>query len=82
MRARVVMAKYFGRSLDRIKIKGVSIRNDTAASGEALIEYDLPADVVGNDNWVTYAIHDDRWKVSDCRAPIGGSSAGASSSTP
>jgi hypothetical protein len=71
---RAVMQKYFGRSLDKIKIGRIVVRNVTSTSGEALVEYDLPAAVVGNDNWVSYTIHDGRWKVSDCHAPIGGSS--------
>jgi hypothetical protein len=75
---RTVMQKYLGRPLDKIKISGVALRNLTSSSGEALVEYDLPASVVGNDNWVSYAIHDGRWKVSDCHAPIGGSSSSKS----
>ena len=77
---RAVMAKYLGRPLDRIKITGVAVRNVTGSSGDALVEYDLPAKLVGNDNWVSYAIHDGRWKVSDCQAPIGGSSSSATGS--
>lgn len=79
---RAVMERAFGRPLDRIEIRDVLVRNVTSTQGEALVRYNLPAAVVGNDNWVTYAIHDGRWKVSDCRAPIGGSSASASSSGP
>ncbi|MDP9335262.1 MAG: hypothetical protein M3Q30_18425 [Actinomycetota bacterium] len=75
---RTVMQKYLGRPLDKIKISGVALRNVTSSSGEALVEYDLPASVVGNDNWVSYTIHDGRWKVSDCHAPIGGSSSSKS----
>jgi hypothetical protein len=67
--------------LDRIKILGVDVRNVTDTSGEALVEYDLPAAVVGNDNWVSYAVHDGRWKVADCHAPIGGSSSSATSAS-
>jgi hypothetical protein len=75
---RAVMQKYFGRPLDKIKIGRVVVRNVTSTGGEALVEYDLPAAVVGNDNWVSYTMHDGRWKVSDCHAPIGGSSSSAS----
>ena len=67
------MEKYFGRPPDKIKISRVVVRNVTSTSGEALVEYDLPATVVGNDNWVSYRVHNGRWKVSDCNAPIGGS---------
>src|SRR5207253_10353186 len=70
---RVVMQRVFGRPLDKIKITRVAVRNVTSTSGEALVEYDLPATVVGNDNWVHYTLHNGRWKVSDCHAPIGGS---------
>ncbi len=77
---RGVMRQHVGRPLNQIKITGVAVRNVTSTSGEAVVEYDLPAAVVGNDNWVTYSIHDGRWKVSDCHAPIGGSSSSASTS--
>ena len=58
--------------VDKIKISRVAVRNVTSTSGEALVNYDLPATVVGNYNWVTYTVHNGRWKVSDCHAPIGG----------
>jgi hypothetical protein len=77
-RERVAMRRYFGRALDTIEIQRVAVRNVTPTTGEALLEYNLPPTVVGNDNWVTYAVHNGRWKVSDCRAPIGGSSSSAS----
>jgi hypothetical protein len=79
---RAAMAKYLGRPLDKIKINGVALRNVTSNSGDALVGYDLPAPVVGNDNWVSYAVHDGRWKVSDCHAPIGGSSSSSSGTAP
>ena len=75
------MAKELSRPLDKIEIKSVAIRNVTSTSGDALVEYDLAAQVVGNDNWVSYAIDDGRWKVSDCHAPIGGNSSSVSGST-
>ena len=67
------MQRYFGRPLDKIKNTRVVVRNVTSTSGEALVEYDLPATVVGNDNWVSYTVHNGRWNVSDGHAPIGGS---------
>jgi hypothetical protein len=76
---RAVLRSHLGLSLDKIKVRDVLVRNVTSTTGDALVEYDLPAAVVGNDNWVNYAIHDGRWKVSDCRAPIGGESSSASS---
>jgi hypothetical protein len=76
---RAVMKKYIGRPLDKIAIRGVIVRNVTTTTGEALVEYDLPTALAGNDNWVSYVVHDGRWKVSrPCRAPIGGSSSSAS----
>ncbi len=71
---RAVMTKYFGRPLDKIAFSTVAVRNVTSTTGDALVEYDLPAALVGNDNWVSYTIHAGRWKVSDCHAPIGGTS--------
>ena len=68
------MQSHFGRPLRAIKIRVVVVRDVTATTGDALVEYDLPAAVVGNDNWVSYAVHSGRWKVADCRAPIGGES--------
>jgi len=75
---RVVMQKYVGRPLDEISVRGVVVRNVTSTTGEALVGYDLPAALVGNDNWVGYTVHGGRWKVSDCHAPIGGSSSSGS----
>jgi hypothetical protein len=72
--SRAVMQSHVGRPLDKINIRDVLVRKVTSTTGEALVEYDLPASVVGNDNWVTYAVHAGRWKVADCHAPIGGSS--------
>ena len=78
--SRAVWQSHVGRPLDTIKIRGVLVRHVTSTTGEALVEYDLPATVVGNDNWVTYAVHDGRWKVADCHAPIGGSGSSSSGS--
>ncbi len=77
---RALIAKHVGRPVDRIKIEDVLVRNVTASQGDALVEYDLPANVVGNDNWVTYAVHGGRWLVADCHAPIGGESSSKSAS--
>jgi hypothetical protein len=76
---RAEMQTHLGRPLDKVTIRTVLVRNMTATTGDALVEYDLPAAVVGNDNWVTYAVHAGRWKVADCRAPIGGESTAARS---
>ncbi len=58
---RSTMQQHFGQSLDKIRITGVAVRSVTGTTGMALVHYDLPAGVVGNDNWVEYTIHDDRW---------------------
>jgi hypothetical protein len=77
---RAVMRQHFGRDLDKIRIRGVSLRNVTTTSGEAEVRYDLPRSKVGNDNWVEYKLHDGQWKVADCKAPIGGNSSSSSAS--
>jgi hypothetical protein len=69
----------FGRAPSAIKIRGVLVRNVTARSGDAEVQYDLAQSVVGNDNWVTYELTDSQWKVADCHAPIGGTSSSPSS---
>jgi hypothetical protein len=71
---RAVMAKFLGRPLDKIEVTGVVLRNVTSSSGDALVRSDLSTNVAGNDDWVSYAIHDGRWKTSDCHAPIGSTS--------
>jgi hypothetical protein len=78
---RAMMKQHFGMPLDAITEHGVSVRNFTGTTGEALVQYDLPESKTGNDNWVTYALHGGAWKVADCHAPIGGSSSSASSAT-
>ena len=79
---RATMEQHFGMPLDAITAHGVSVRNFTGTTGEALVQYDLPESKTGNDNWVTYAVENGEWKVADCHAPIGGSSTSASSSAP
>jgi len=76
---RQVMRHHFGIDLSAIKIRGVLVRNVTASSGEAEVQYDLPESATGNYNWVTYELHAGQWKVADCHAPIGGSASSASS---
>jgi hypothetical protein len=76
---RAVMKQHLGMPLDAITAHGVSVRDFTGATGEALVQYDLPESKTGNDNWVSYAVEDGAWKVADCHAPIGGSSTSASS---
>jgi hypothetical protein len=71
-----------GRSPGTIKIVGVRVRNVTATSGEAEVEYNLPAAVVGNSNWVTFKRLDGRWKVADCRLPFNGDVQNSLSLTP
>lgn len=71
---RAGLRAHIGRDLDEIRIVRVETRNVTSTTGDALVIYDLPRDKVGNDNWVSYAVHGGRWKVADCHAPIAGSS--------
>jgi hypothetical protein len=71
---RAVMEHHLGAPLGSIRITGVRVRNVTATSGEAEVEYALPASVVGNDNWVTYQYRDRQWKETNCHAPLGGES--------
>ena len=82
---RAEMKHYVGVPLGSIRITGVRIRNVTAITGEAEVEYALPQSVVGNDNWVTYQYQGGQWKETNCHAPIGGesqSSAASPSSIP
>ena len=74
---RAPWVKRMGRPLKTIKIQGARVRNVTAVSGEAEVEYDLPSAVVGNYNWVTFERHDGKWKVADCRLPFSGNSQSA-----
>jgi len=79
---RAEMEHYLGVPLGSIRITGVLLRNVTATTGDAEVQYALPASIVGNDNWVSYAYQDGQWKVTDCDAPIGGESSGIVRSTP
>jgi len=78
---RVEMEHYLGVPLASIRIKGVQVRNVTATTGDAEVQYALPASVVGNDNWVSYGYKDGQWKETNCHAPIGGESSSTSAST-
>jgi hypothetical protein len=79
---RAEMEHELGVPLTSIRIKGVQIRDVTATTGDAEVQYALPESVVGNDNWVSYGYQDGQWKVTNCHAPIGGESSSASASTP
>lgn len=76
------MRRRLGRPLDAIGVRGVRVRNVTATTGEAEVQYDLPRSVVGNDNWVEFRLENGRWKVSNCHAPIGGESSSSTASSP
>jgi hypothetical protein len=78
---RAEMRHFIGVPLNQIRITGVQVRNATANSGEAEVEYDLPQSKTGNDNWVDYEMDGGRWKVANCNAPIGGESQSASASS-
>jgi hypothetical protein len=79
---RAEMEHYLGVPLASIRIKAVQVQDVTATTGDAEVQYALPASVVGNDNWVAYGYQDGQWKVTNCHAPIGGESKSASASTP
>ena len=79
---RAAMAHHLGVPLASVRVDGVQVRDVTATSGDAEVQYVLPASVVGNDNWVSYGYQDGKWKVTDCHAPIGGESSSASASAP
>jgi hypothetical protein len=78
---RTSMERRIGTSLRSVRITGVRVRNVTATTGNAEVKYALPASVVGNDNWVSYAYEAGQWKVTNCRAPFGGSSQSPSPAT-
>jgi hypothetical protein len=79
---RAAMQQRLGVPLDSIRIKGVHVRNVMATTGDAEVQYDLPASLTGNDNWVSYEYHGGQWKETNCHAPIGGESSSASASIP
>jgi hypothetical protein len=79
---RAVMRRRLGRPLDAIGVRAARVRNVTATTGEAEVQYDLPRSVVGNDNWVEFRLENGRWKVSNCHAPIGGESSSSTASSP
>ena len=78
---RTAVEHYLGTPLRSVRITGVRVRNVTAESGDAEVQYALPASVVGNDNWVSYGYQEGTWKVTSCHAPIGGASRSASAAT-
>jgi hypothetical protein len=74
MAERAEMEHYLAVPLASIRITGVQVRDVTATTGDAEVQYALPASVVGNDNWVSYGYQYGQWKETDCHAPIGGES--------
>ncbi len=78
---RSAMEHFLGAPLNSIRITGVQVRNVTATTGDAEVHYALPASFVAYANWVSYGYQDGQWKVTNCRAPIGGESQSASAST-
>lgn len=77
---RAELQHYLGTPLRSIRITRVRTRDVTATTGDAEVEYALPALVVGNDDWVSYGYQHGKWKVTNCHAPIGGESSSSSSS--
>ena len=78
---RTAMERRIGTSLRSVRITRVRVRNVTATTGDAEVQYALPASVFGNDDWVSYGYQAGQWKVTSCRAPFGGSSRGPSPAT-
>jgi len=74
---RAVMRNVLGRRLADIEIVDIELRSVTPTSGEAQVVYNLPVKKVGNDNWVEYRVHDGRWLIANCHAPLGGHSTSA-----
>jgi hypothetical protein len=79
---RAALEHHFGVPLGSIRFTGVELRNVTATTGDAEVQYDLPASVVGNDNWVSYSYQHGQWKETNCHAPIGGESSSSTALTP
>ena len=71
---RTAMERRIGTSLRSVRITGIRVRYVTTTTGDAEVQYALPASVVGNDNWVSYGYQAGQWKVTSCRAPFAGSS--------
>ena len=59
-------------ALSAVHIVSVEPRSVVGSRGQATVHTDLPAQVEGNDNWLTYAVEDGRFRVTDCgRLPSG-----------
>jgi hypothetical protein len=77
--ARSMWASLMGISLSRIRTTGVRVRDLTATSAQAEVEYNTPK--AGNDNWVTYVLDKGHWLVGgQCATPVGNSQSSFSSS--
>ena len=77
-RLRSTAEEVLGRSLEEVEITGVKLRRVSGAHGEAEVQFDLPEQLAGNDNWIEYTLKNDRWVINECKAPIGGQSDSAS----
>ena len=67
-------------ALSAVHIVSVEPRSVVGSRGQATVHTDLPAQVEGNDNWLTYAVEDGRFKVTDCgRLPLGNAGSSAPS---
>jgi hypothetical protein len=67
---RTVLRSEMQMDLKAVKIRSVALRNVTASSGEALVEYELPPSAVGIENWVNYRLNDGQWRVVACQLPV------------
>lgn len=77
---RAALRAHLRTPLRDVRITGVETRDVTATTGDADVEFGLPASVVGNDNWVSYGYQRGAWRVTNCHYPIGGESTSSSSS--
>jgi hypothetical protein len=70
------------RPLASITTDKILTRKFDGSRGEVSIEFNVPASVQGNDNWLVYQLENGSWRVADCnRLPFGGNSTQSSSSS-
>ena len=70
-------------SFKNVHITSIETRNVTATTGQAWVHVDVPPELEGNDNWVSYAVEGGRWKLADCgRLPFGYNGSSGASTPP
>ena len=78
-----VRAMYEARlhmKMSEIKIESVETRNLTSKGAEAWVHLNLPSNIAGNDNWVTYVHEKNAWVAADCTRPPFGNNSSSSPS--